>query len=77
MTISKLGNGSTRRILAATLMLLLTGCANGSSNQSGVCDGTLSLRDTHAEGLIEDGGDKSLVTGAALIAALDAACDEG
>ena len=58
-------------------MLLLTGCANGSSNQSGVCDGTLSLRDTHAEGLIEDGGDKSLVTGAALIAALDAACDEG
>lgn len=49
------------------------GCAPVSSPNA-ICDGTASLRDTHTEALIEDGGDLSVVTGAALIAALDAGC---
>jgi hypothetical protein len=47
-----------------------------SVNQSAICDGTLRLRDAHADALIEDGGQKSIKTGAALIASLDAGCGD-
>ena len=56
-------------------MLPALGCAPVSS-QNAICDGTVPLRDTHAEALIGDGGDQSVVTGAALIAAIDAACSD-
>ena len=55
-------------------MTLVSGCAT-VSNPNAICDGTVSLRDTHTQALIEDGGNRSVVTGAALIAALDAGCD--
>lgn len=50
------------------------GCANVSSPNA-ICDGTVALRSAHADALIEDGGDQSVRTGAALIAALDAGCN--
>ena len=52
---------------------LASGCANVSSPNA-ICDGTVALRYTHAEALLDDGGDVSVRTGAALIAALDAGC---
>ena len=54
------------------LMLLVSGCVSG--NQAAICDGTVSLRDTHADALLVDGGPESLVSGAALLAGIDAAC---
>lgn len=43
-------------------------------NQKAICDGTDTLRTQHANALALDGGDKSVVTGAKLIASIDAAC---
>lgn len=54
------------------LTTLASGCAIG--NRAAICDGTVSLRDTHADALLADGGDLSVQTGAALISAIDAAC---
>ena len=54
-------------------MILLSGCAN-VSNPNAICDGTVGLRDAHTDALIEDGGTRSVQTGADLIAALDAGC---
>ena len=56
-------------------MLPALGCAPVSSPNA-ICDGTVGLRDTHTEALLRDGGDVSVQTGAALIAALDAGCDQ-
>jgi len=56
-------------------MTLVSGCAPVSSPNA-ICDGTVALRDTHAEALLADGGDVSVQTGAELIAALDAGCDQ-
>jgi len=43
-------------------------------NQKAICDGTAIVRTQHANALALDGGDKSVVTGAKLIASIDAAC---
>ena len=75
MSTLKPGSGWTPWTVAATLMLPALGCAPVSSPNA-ICDGTVSLRDTHAEALLADGGDVSVQTGAALIAALDAGCDQ-
>jgi len=56
-----------------TLILLAAGCQNAPS-QAAACDGSSRLRTDHAAALAQDGGDRSVVTGARLIAALDAAC---
>ena len=53
----------------------MLGCASVSS-QNAICDGTVSLRDTHADALLEDGAGRAMITGAALIAAIDAACGD-
>ena len=55
------------------LTMPVLGCASVSS--PAICDGTIALRSLHADALIEDGGDQSVQTGAALIAALDAGCN--
>ena len=68
-------SGWTPWTVAATLMLPALGCAPVSSPNA-ICDGTVGLRDTHTEALLRDGGDVSVQTGAALIAALDAGCDQ-
>lgn len=64
-----------KQILPLTLILAVSGCAIGV-NQPAICDGTKSLRDAHTEALLEDGGDRSVVTGVGLIGALDAACGD-
>jgi len=49
------------------------GCANVVSSNA-ICDGTAAARTKHAASLAEDGGDKSVVTGALLISMIDGAC---
>ena len=57
--------------LAATT--LLSGCATAPSSNA-ICDGTKQSRTAHAAALVEDGGPRSLITGAALIQQIDAGC---
>ena len=56
-----------------TLILPVAGCVNAQSGTA-ICDATDALRTAHAANLAADGGDKSVVSGQALIATLDAAC---
>jgi hypothetical protein len=56
-----------------TLMLLGASCTSVVSGEA-ICDATAASRTAHAAALAEDGGDKSVVTGAYLIRQLDAAC---
>lgn len=67
------------RIMARViLMMIVTGCAPVGSveNQaSPLCDMTDDLRRDHSAALALDGGDRSVTSGRALIAALDAGCD--
>lgn len=58
-----------------TLTLAVSSCVIGS-NPAAVCDGTVRLRDSHADALLFDGGDRSVQTGAALIGTLDAYCQD-
>ena len=58
-------------LLAATT--LLNGCAS-APNSNAICDGTKQSRTSHAAALVEDGGPRSLVTGAVLIQQIDAGC---
>lgn len=54
------------------LMLLVSGCETVKANSTSAAKAGLTpLADAHADALVEDGGPKSLVTGAALIAAID------
>ena len=72
MSTLRLGGVWMALVLAMTLV---SGCAPVSSPNA-ICDGTVGLRDTHTEALLRDGGDVSVQTGAELIAALDAGCDQ-
>jgi hypothetical protein len=49
------------------------GCVSAVSSNA-ICDGTASVRTEHAAALADDGGDRSVVTGARLIAMIDGAC---
>lgn len=60
-------------MLAAILPFCVTGCVNGVSD-SAICDGTEAARTAHAEALADDGGPRSIATGARLIRLLDAGC---
>lgn len=57
-----------------TLMLLGAGCTSVVSGEA-ICDATADSRTAHATALAEDGGDRSVITGAYLIRQLDAACE--
>lgn len=63
-------------LLVMTLTLPVAGCLNAPPQTSGnaLCDGSRALRTNHAAALAADGGPQSVVTGAALIRALDAGC---
>lgn len=61
------------KVCLVGLMLLGSSCVPVTSREA-VCDATASLRDAHTSALLADGGDQSVQTGAALIAALDAGC---
>ena len=56
------------------LTLPVVGCVS-VANQAAICDGTSAARTAHAAALAQDGGDASVVTGAALIRLLDAGCN--
>jgi uncharacterized protein YceK len=56
-----------------TLLCFVSGCASVVSSNA-ICDGTAAARTKHAASLAEDGGDKSVVTGALLISMIDGAC---
>jgi hypothetical protein len=56
-----------------TLLSFVSGCAN-VVNSNAICDGTADARTDHAASLAEDGGDKSVVTGALLINMIDVVC---
>jgi hypothetical protein len=54
-------------------MLLGAGCTTAPSNNA-ICDATKDSRTAHAGALYEDGGPKSVMTGAYLIAQIDVGC---
>jgi hypothetical protein len=64
--------------LLTILLLCATGCAPGGGptgpSDAALCDGLEAATRDHAAALAEDGGDRSVVTGARLIRALDAGC---
>lgn len=63
------------RLALLTLTMLGTACAPAVTiNERAVCDALAALVDDHADALLQDGGDASVVTGANLIAAYDAGC---
>lgn len=69
-----LGSEWTRWPACLTLMLLGTGCATAPTSDSAICAGTAKARQDHSAALVDDGGPRSLVTGANLIATIDAGC---
>ena len=67
-----------RAPLAATLLLLGTGCASGVAVDKALeaaCQRTAASRSAHAGALAEDGGIKSILSGERLLKELDAACE--
>ena len=58
---------------SVVLTMLVSGCATVTDSVA-ICDGSESLREAHTDALLADGGDTSVITGAALIDALDRAC---
>ena len=70
---SKPANGWMTWGACLMLMLPVTGCATAISKPA-ICNGSAKARDAHAEALLQDGGDRSVVTGAELLALLDAGC---
>jgi len=63
-----------RAILTLPVIGFASGCVTTTSGEA-LCDATAPLAAAHAEALLVDGGDLSVQTGAALIAARDAACE--
>ena len=62
-------------IFLLPLTTLTIGCATAQSD-SAICDGTEKQRTAHAAALVADGGPQSKVTGAQLIALIDAGCGD-
>jgi len=60
-------------VLYLCIAPMQAGCVN-VANQAAVCDGSRAARTNHAAALVQDGGPRSLVTGAALIGVIDAGC---
>lgn len=59
------------------LMILtsfVSGCVAGVPSGEALCSGTAQTRTAHAAALADDGGPKSMATGARLIALVDGAC---
>jgi len=66
-------SASTRWSVLAAWMLLGAGCTTAPSSNA-ICDATKDSRTAHAGALYEDGGPKSVMTGAYLIAQIDVGC---
>lgn len=70
-----------QRSWAMILTLLVAGCMSAQPVEAppkvsgeALCDGLDPLVNAHASALAADGGDRSVVTGQALIASYDAGC---
>lgn len=62
-----------RTICLLTLLTFASGCVSAGSGDA-ICGATEAARREHAAALAGDGGDRSVVTGARLIAMIDAGC---
>jgi hypothetical protein len=60
-------------MLPITTAMLVSGCGIAASS-SAICDGLAADVTAHAAALAEDGGDRSVQTGARLIQRFDAGC---
>ena len=64
-----------RLISAMTLTLLAAGCASGTQTSGdALCDGSRQARADHAASLADSADDRAVVSGARLIALIDAGC---
>lgn len=64
-----------QRYMATTLLLLASGCSfMPIGNGAAICDGTQKARAEHARALLEDGGERSLMSGQVLLSQMDSAC---
>mgnify|MGYP001198557575 CR=1 FL=1 len=66
-----------RTLVLGMSMLIVSGCVSGSAplvESRPLCEETADLRSNHAGALAEDGGPRSVSTGRALIATIDAGC---
>jgi hypothetical protein len=74
MNISKRA-GALTALTLTTLALLVSGCTGVRTSDRAVCDGVGRFLDRHADALLSpDVPDDVVVTGASLIASIDAAC---
>lgn len=63
------------RFLPMTLALLASACTTApQTSGSALCDGTRAARADHAAALAASGDDRVVVTGARLVALIDAGC---
>jgi hypothetical protein len=69
----KLASGLTKWCGITTALIAVSGCGSVVSDSAG-CARTAQTITDHAAALAEDGGDRSVVTGAFLIKQLDAWC---
>ena len=63
------------RRLLIILPMLVTGCVS-SVNDAALCNATAQAPKTHAQALLVDGGDQSVVTGANMLDAFKSGCNE-
>jgi len=63
-----------RLFLIPAILPLVSGCAPSLVSQTALCSGTQQSRNSHAEALLDDGGPKSVATGATLLGQLQAGC---
>ena len=69
-----------RILVLVMLTMTVSGCWRGASapvESRPLCEGTDRLRTDHAAALAVDGGPRSVTTGRALIASIDAGCEQG
>lgn len=64
-----------RMLSLGMLLLLASGCAPETrTSGDAICDATRADRATHAAALADEGSDRVVLSGQALIARIDAAC---
>ena len=64
-----------RLIMAMTLTLLAAGCQSVTQTSgSAICDGSRKARADHAAALAVSPDDRAVITGARLVALIDAGC---
>lgn len=62
------------RMISAMILLLPGAGCTSAVNETALCDGTRQARSNHAAALAESADDRATLTGARLIALIDAGC---